>query len=178
MPRISYYPVEQLEDPELCGYLDYAARYGTPRPESQAVRANVPAVPRTLSRNWEVPFRGGLMDHAVTELCRVPALAHRTGAGGDRGPRRGAAGVRALRPLRRARAALGYASALAWAPGEVDDALWSRVRAHFSDEQILELGYFVGLTFGQQRWIKALQLGHGEVLNRSRAGLAEHAVVR
>ena len=87
--------------------------------------------------------------------------------------------MRALRPLRRARkAALGYASALAWAPGEVDDALWSRVRAHFSDEQILELGYFVGLTFGQQRWIKALQLGHGEVLNRSRAGLAEHAVVR
>ena len=45
MPRISYTLVEQLEDPELCGYLDYAARYGTPRPESQAVRANVPAVP-------------------------------------------------------------------------------------------------------------------------------------
>ena len=52
MPRISYYPVEQLEDPELRGYLDYAARYGTPRPESQAVRAHVPAVLRSLSRNW------------------------------------------------------------------------------------------------------------------------------
>jgi alkylhydroperoxidase family enzyme len=178
MPRISYYPVEQLEDPELCGYLDYATRYGTPRPESQAVRANVPAVLRSLSRNWEVAFRGALLDHAVKELCRVPALAHRTGAGGDRGPRRGAAGVRALRPLRRARkAALAYASALAWAPREIDDALWSRLRAH-SDEQILELGYFVGLTFGQQRWIKTLQLGHGEVLTRSRAGPAEHAVVR
>ena len=38
--------------------------------------------------------------------------------------------------------------------------------------QITELGYFVSLTFGQQRWIKTLGIGHGEVLNLSKAGLA------
>jgi hypothetical protein len=38
-----------------------------------------------------------------------------------------------------------------------------RLRAHFSEEQIVELGYFVSLTFGQQRWIKTLGIGHGEV---------------
>ena len=38
-----------------------------------------------------------------------------------------------------------------------------RMRSHFSEEQIVELGYFVSLTFGQQRWIKTLGIGHGEV---------------
>jgi hypothetical protein len=38
-----------------------------------------------------------------------------------------------------------------------------RLRSHFSEEQIVELGYFVSLTYGQQRWIKTLAIGHGEV---------------
>jgi hypothetical protein len=45
----------------------------------------------------------------------------------------------------------------------VDAALWERMRSHFTEEQIVELGYFVSLTFGQQRWIKTLDIGHGEV---------------
>ena len=54
-----------------------------------------------------------------------------------------------------------------------------RMRSHFSEEQIVELGYFVSLTFGQQRWIKTLGIGHGEVTvptvgdpNAARDGLA------
>jgi hypothetical protein len=43
---------------------------------------------------------------------------------------------------------------------------------HFTDEQIVELGYFISITFGQQRWIKTLGIGHGEVLDLTRAGLA------
>jgi hypothetical protein len=45
----------------------------------------------------------------------------------------------------------------------VDESLIARLRSHFSEEQIVELGYFVSLTFGQQRWIKTLGIGHGEV---------------
>ena len=71
MPNISYYPVEQLDDPELFGYLEHAARYGTPRPESQAIRAHVPAVLRSFSRNWDAVFRNGVLDHPIKELCRV-----------------------------------------------------------------------------------------------------------
>jgi alkylhydroperoxidase family enzyme len=62
---------------------------------------------------------------------------------------------------------------LVWNPEGADDAVWDRLREHFSEEQCLELGYFVGLTFGQQRWIKTLGIGHGELLDLSRAGLAE-----
>jgi hypothetical protein len=47
-----------------------------------------------------------------------------------------------------------------------------RMRSHFSEEQIVELGYFVSLTFGQQRWIKTLAIGHNEVVVPSVAGLA------
>ena len=60
-----------------------------------------------------------------------------------------------------------------------------RLRSHFTEEQIVELGYFVSLTFGQQRWIKTLDIGHGEVsvptvaeANGARAGLAPEEGVR
>jgi hypothetical protein len=70
MPRISYFPVERLTDPELRGYLEHAARHGTPRPESQAIRAHVPAVLRSFSSNWDAVFRNGLVPHHIKELCR------------------------------------------------------------------------------------------------------------
>jgi hypothetical protein len=71
VPNIPYYAVETLEDPELKGYLEHAALHGTPRPESQAIRAHVPAVLRSFSRNWDAVFRNGVLDHATKELCRV-----------------------------------------------------------------------------------------------------------
>jgi hypothetical protein len=70
MPRISYFPVEQLSDPELAGYIEHARRYGTPRPESQAIRAHVPAVLRSFSTNWQRAFRTGVTEHRIKELCR------------------------------------------------------------------------------------------------------------
>ena len=72
----------------------------------------------------------------------------------------------------RQKAALLYTSMLVWNPEGADDRVWEELRKHFSDEEIVELGYFVALTFGQQRWIKTLDFGHGEVLADTRAGLA------
>jgi hypothetical protein len=71
MPHIRYFPIEELNDPELRGYLEHAARHGTPRPESQAIRAHVPAVLRSFSTNWDRVFRNGVLEHPVKELCRV-----------------------------------------------------------------------------------------------------------
>ncbi len=71
MPNISYFPYEHLTDPQLKGYLDHAARHGTPRPESQAIRAHVPAVLRSFSENWNRAFRTGVCEHRIKELCRV-----------------------------------------------------------------------------------------------------------
>ncbi|MBD0317453.1 MAG: hypothetical protein ICV71_02940 [Thermoleophilia bacterium] len=60
---------------------------------------------------------------------------------------------------------------LVWNPEGVDDALWARLREHFSEEQVIELGSFVCLTYGQQRVIKTWNVGHGEFLADTTAGL-------
>jgi hypothetical protein len=74
---------------------------------------------------------------------------------------------RSARFNERQKAALLYTSHLVWNPSGVDESLMRRLRSHFSEEQIVELGYFVSLTFGQQRWIKTLGIGHGEVTVRA-----------
>ncbi|HSP71571.1 MAG TPA: hypothetical protein VLN26_04330 [Gaiellaceae bacterium] len=61
---------------------------------------------------------------------------------------------------------------LLWNPEGVDDALRARLREHFSEEQIVELGGFVALTFGQQRVIKTWAVGHNELPAEAGAGLA------
>jgi hypothetical protein len=71
MPRIPYVDPEMVSDPEIRGYLERARLEGTPRPESQAVRAHVPDVIRAFSQAWELTFRNGVVDHALKELCRV-----------------------------------------------------------------------------------------------------------
>ena len=85
----------------------------------------------------------------------------------------------------RQKAALLYTSHLVWNPSGVDVELMERLRSHFSEAQIVELGYFVSLTFGQQRWIKTLRIGHGEVTvptvtdsGAASAGLAPREVTR
>jgi hypothetical protein len=71
MPYIPYVDPETIADPEIKGYLERARSEGTPRPESQAVRAHVPNVIRAFSQAWELTFRNGVVDHALKELCRV-----------------------------------------------------------------------------------------------------------
>ena len=71
MPRIPYADPSQIKDPEVLGYLELARKEGTPRPESQAVRANVPSVIRAFSEAWDLTFRNGVCDHKIKELCRV-----------------------------------------------------------------------------------------------------------
>ena len=72
----------------------------------------------------------------------------------------------------REKVALTYASAIVWNAEIADDALWARLRGHFSDPELVELGFFIALTLGQQRWIKTLGIGHHEVLADNSAGLA------
>ena len=71
----------------------------------------------------------------------------------------------------RQKAALLYTSNLVWNPEGVDAALRERLRDHFSDEELVELGAFVALTYGQQRVIKTWGVGHEELPSEGRGGL-------
>jgi alkylhydroperoxidase family enzyme len=64
---------------------------------------------------------------------------------------------------------------LVWNPEGADDAVWGRLREQFTDEEIIELGQFVQLTYGQQRVIKTWGVGHGELLADTSGGLAREA---
>ena len=61
---------------------------------------------------------------------------------------------------------------LVWDPEGANEVVWARLREQFTDEQIVELGAFVSLTYGQQRVIKTWGVGHNELPADHGAGLA------
>ncbi len=184
MPRISYVDPNSITDPELAGYIADSRRYGTPRVESQAIRAHVPAVLRTFNQSWQAVFREGVLDHSVKELARV-FIAKSLDCGYCAGQRSHLAADLTEREFddviefrdsavlsSREKAALLLAEAIAWEPSLADDDVWAALNAEFTEPEIVELGYFIGLTMGQQKFLKTLGIRHGDLGTESTAGLA------
>ena len=71
MARIAYVDPAALTDAELIEELERSRRFGTPRPETQAIRSRVPMVAKSFSRAWNAIFREGIVEHPLKELCRV-----------------------------------------------------------------------------------------------------------
>lgn len=186
MPRIPYPDLNTINDPEVVAILDRARQNGTPRPESQAIRSHVPAVVKTFSAAWEETFVNGVVDHDLKELCRV-YVTKTVECGYCAAQRSEDAAVEEdyysdLLEFRtspkytvREKAALGYTDAIVWNADFADDALWDDLNANFTAAELAELGFFIGLTSGQQRWLKTLNLGHREVMADTDAGLAAEA---
>ena len=72
MAHISYVDPATVTDPELAGIMERARLFGTPRPESQAIRLHNPPVMKAFNNAWEAFFRQGVTDHA--NQGTVPAL--------------------------------------------------------------------------------------------------------
>ena len=51
-PRISYVDPSTIDDPVMIAEFERCAREGTPRPESQAIRAHVPATFWSFANTW------------------------------------------------------------------------------------------------------------------------------
>jgi len=62
----------------------------------------------------------------------------------------------------REKIALRYADAIMYDPVQADDALWRQLRGEFTEPELVELGYWIGFTFGGQRWLKTLATKQGE----------------
>jgi AhpD family alkylhydroperoxidase len=186
MPRISYIDPDSVQDPDQARYLAEARTHGTPRLESQAIRAHVPAVLATFSESWQQVFRDGVLDHRVKELARV-FIAKTLECGYCAGQRSHLGAAQGLTEraydevvdfrqstvlTTREKAALRWAEAIAWAPELADDELWAELHGNFTEPELVELGYFIGLTMGQQRFLKTLGLRHGDLGQENLAGLA------
>jgi hypothetical protein len=74
-PYISYVDPAAMKDPAMLAELERCRTYGTPRPESQAIRAHVPAVFWSFANSWRDVFHTGVADHAIKELCRLLSRA-------------------------------------------------------------------------------------------------------
>jgi alkylhydroperoxidase family enzyme len=185
-PHISYVDPATVTDPELLTIMERARTFGTPRPESQAIRLHHPEVMKAFNQAWEVFFRQGVCDHAIKELCRlyISKSVECEYCGGHRSVLALQQGTtesqvdeildfeRSERFDARERAALEWSMAIAWDPGVAADNLWDRLHEHFSEPELVELGHFIALTLGQQRFLKTVAIKHGEVLADTQAGLA------
>jgi len=183
--RISYFPLEKMDD-KMRAEMERCAREGTPRPESSAVRAHVPAAFWFFADSWNNLFRNGVLDHAIKELCRlyVSRSVSCEFCGNQRSVKSTASGAlleehvldllnfeTSSRYDERQKAALAYAEAITWHLN-TDDAFWDRMHRNFNEPELVELGCMIGLTLGQQSWLRLLNIDHHQVMAGTAASMA------
>lgn len=183
--RISYVPLDKM-DADMRAEMARCQREGTPRPESSAIRAHVPAAFWFFANSWHNLFRNGIADHALKELCRlyVSRSVQCEYCGNQRSVKSTQSGAliedhvldllnfeKSARYNERQKAALSYAEAIVWHL-DTGDAFWDRLHANFSETELVEIGCMIGLTLGQQSWLRLLNIEHHEVLAGTDASMA------
>src|ERR1700733_10902638 len=127
-PHISYVDPSKVTDKAMLAEFERCAREGTPRPESQAIRAHVPAVFWAFANSWRDVFKNGVAPHDIKELCRayVSRSVKCEYCGNQRSMKAAKAGVveddyrdlinfeSSARYDERQKAALSYAEAITW----------------------------------------------------------------
>jgi alkylhydroperoxidase family enzyme len=183
--RISYVPLEKM-DARMRAEMERCQREGTPRPESSAIRAHVPACFWFFAESWHNIFRTGVLNHAIKELCRLYVSRSVTCeyCGNQRSVTATKSGAviedqvldllnfeKSKKYNERQKAALAYAEAIVWHLN-TDDAFWDRMHRQFSEPELVELGCMIGLTLGQQSWLRLLNIEHHEVMAGNSASMA------
>lgn len=165
--------------------MERCAREGTPRPESSAVRAHVPACFWFFAHSWNDIFRNGIVEHALKEVCRVYVSRsvicefcgnQRSVKGANQGLQEAHYDdlinfEKSVKYTDRQKAALAYAEAITWRL-DTGDAFWERMYRHFSEPELVELGCAIGLTLGQQSWLRLLNIEHHQVMPGTAASMA------
>lgn len=183
--RISFIDPASIDDPAMIAEFERCAKFGTPRPESQAIRAHRPTIMMAFATAWKDAFHEGVCDHNLKELCRiyVSRSVKCEYCGNQRSEKSRDAGVVEADYMdllnfeksdnydERQKAALAYTEAITW-DLETDDALWTRLHANFSEAELVELGFFIALTMGQQRWLRTLNIQHHAILAGTSASMA------
>ena len=183
--RISYIHTQDM-DRDMQEEMHRCQVEGTPRPESSAIRAHVPAAFWFFANSWKDIFRNGVLDHAIKELCRlyVSRSVKCEYCGNQRSVKAAETGAlkedhvteimnfeKSEKYNERQKAALTYAEAIVFRL-DTDDAFWARLHQNFNEPELVELGCMIGLTLGQQSWLRMLNIEHHEVLAGTAASMA------
>ena len=175
MAHISYRAPSDVDDPQCREWLEAAMRDGKPGPEFQSIRSHVPGVMRSFTETRAWIYHDGVLDFELKELVRAYiALSGDCTYCSNQGVAREFSQDRAkLDELLahhsseaytpRQRLAFRYADAIMWNPDDADDDMWVELHAEFTEEELVELGYWIGFTFGGQRWLKTLGSSQGQL---------------
>ena len=183
MARIAYPDLSKIVDPEVLSALEKAKTRGTPRPESQAIRSWVPDVLKTFTNAWEKTFVNGVVAHDLKELCRL--YVTKTVECGYCGAQRSSHATKVEENIldelinfrnsdkftEKEKLALIYTDSIVWDSEIATDQDWEKLNHFFTAPELVELGFFIALPSGQQRWIKTLKLKHFEVLADQKDGV-------
>ncbi len=183
--RISYVDFQDMDE-AMQKEMHRCEVEGTPRPESSAIRAHVPDCFWFFANSWRDIFRNGVLDHPIKELCRlyVSRSVKCEYCGNQRSVKAAATGEvgeghvtdiinfeKSDQYDDRQKAALAYAEAIVFRL-DTDVAFWDRMHQHYSEAELVELGCMIGLTLGQQSWLRLLNIEHHQVLAGTTASMA------
>jgi len=183
--RISYFPLEKMDE-KMRKEMERCAREGTPRPESSAIRAHVPTAFWFFADSWNNLYRSGIADHGVKELARlyVSRSVQCEYCGNQRSVKSTKSGAvieeqvldllnfeKSTKYTDKQKAVLAYAEAIVWHLNP-DDAFWDRLYKYFSEAELVEIGCMIGLTLGQQSWLRLLNIEHHQVMAGTTASMA------
>ncbi|HEY1274176.1 MAG TPA: hypothetical protein VGF25_04675 [Thermoleophilaceae bacterium] len=109
--------------------------------DSDAIRAQLPAALECYAETRETVLEGGIVDRSVKELCARyladdPEVADFSRFGD------------------RERAALEWAEAIAFDSDGAPADLWRRLHEHYSEPELVELGYYIAFVLGQTHWLR------------------------
>jgi alkylhydroperoxidase family enzyme len=118
---------------------------------TDAIRGRLPAALDCYAETRAHVLEGGIVDRDIKELCARYLADDPEVMAFERFPGR-------------ERAALEWAHAIAFDSDRADDDLWRRLHEHFSEPELVELGYYVGYVLGQANWLRTLGIkSRGEV---------------
>jgi hypothetical protein len=120
-----------------------------PVPPADAVRARVPAALAAFAETRATVLEDGIVDPALKRLCARYLAEDDDVVTHTDDPERFD---------ERERAALAWTHAIAWNSDLADGALWQRLHAQFTEPELVELGYAIAFTLGQQHWLGTLGL--------------------
>ena len=175
MSRISFVLPHHIDDPECRKWLEEAMAAGKPGPEYQSIRAHVPGVMRSFTESRRWIYHEGVLEFELKELVRAyVAMSGDCAYCSNQGVARELNADEARRSALlnyeqseahtpRQKLAFRFADAIMWNPADADDDLWAALGAEFTEEEVVELGYWIGFTFGGQRFLKTLGVTQGQL---------------
>jgi hypothetical protein len=118
---------------------------------AEALRTRLPELYDAYAETRATVLEGGIVDHELKHLCARYLAEDEELMDFERSDRFD----------ERQRTALRWTHAIAWSTSDADDELWAQLHAHFEEPELVELGYFIAFTLGQQHWLGTLGLGPG-----------------